>query len=177
MRKLFKKYFTLMSALGVWLVPPFVLVGCHPAALVVPSYIQSVGVDVVKNQTSYFGMDTILTQALIRQFQMDGRLPLEDPDKADLKVQIVLRQYNEEPQFFDPKTNYVLQYRIYFVYDLAAVDEREKKTFVEDTGKIHSFYYYTPQYTGAPSETKDQAISQLADDMSHTIVRRVLEGY
>ncbi len=153
------------------------MLGCHPAALIVPSYLQNVGVSLFENKTSYFGLDTLFTKATIRQFQQDGRLPLVDSDKADLVVKAVIREYIQEPQMYDPKTNYVLQYRLSVVYDLAAVDEQEKKSFVEDTGRVHSIYFYTPQYTGAPSETMDQAVSQLADDTAYTIVRKVLEGY
>jgi hypothetical protein len=153
------------------------LLGCHPAALIVPSYIQNVGVALFENKTSYYGLDTIFTQATILQFQEDGRLPLVDSNQADLVVKATIRQFVIEPQMYDPNTNYVQQYRLSIVYDLAAVDEQEKKAFVEDTGKIHSIFYYTPQYTGAPSETQDQAVSQLAADTALIIVRRVLEGF
>jgi|GEM_PF-1150206 len=160
---------TLLSAVG--------FSGCHPAALVVPSYIQNVGVEVFKNQTSYFGLDTLLTQSTIRAFQIDGRLPIEDPEKSDLVVRCVIRKYIEQPMFYDPKTNNVLQYQISVVYDLASVDQREKKTFAEDTEKTHSVYYNTPDYAGAITETKDQALARLADDMGRSIARRVLEGF
>lgn len=153
------------------------IVGCHPAAMIVPSYIQSVGVDLFENKTSYYGLDTIFTQATIRQFQMDGRLPVVDPSQADLVVKGVIRQYLPVPQLYDPKTNFVQQYQLSVVYDLAAIDQREKKTFAEDNGKVHSIMYFTPQYTGAPSVTDSQALTQLADDTALIIVRRVLEGY
>ncbi len=55
------------------------LAGCHPAALVIPSYIQTVGVQLFDNRTSYYGLDTLFTAATIRQFQIDGRLPIADP--------------------------------------------------------------------------------------------------
>lgn len=145
--------------------------------MIVPSYIQNVGVALFENKTSYYGLDTIFTKATILQFQQDGRLPLVNSDQADLVVKAVIRQYVQEPQMYDPNTNYVLQYRLSIVYDLAAVDIQEKKTFVEDTGKIHSYYFYTPQYSGAPSQTMDQAVSQLAQDTAYIIVRRVLEGF
>ena len=151
--------------------------GCHPAPLIVPSYIQNVGVAIFQNQTSYYGLDTSFTQATIRAFQLDGRLALEDPDKSDLVVKVVIRKYIEEPIFFDPKSNNVLQYRLSVVYDLASVDQREKKTFLEDKERVHSVYYYTPDYTGAVTETKDQALARLADDMGRSIARRVLTGY
>lgn len=160
--------------MAIWVIG---LAGCRPAVLVVPSYIQNVGVALFDNRTSTFGLETVLTQATIKQFQVDGRLPIEDPGKADLLVKAVVRKYVEEPLLFDTKTNYVLQYRLSIVYDLASVDQREKKTFLEDNEKIHSVYYYTPQYTGAITETKDQAVARLADETSRSIVRRVLEGY
>ncbi len=153
------------------------LTGCHPAALVVPSYVQSVGVSTFENSTSYYGLDTVLTQATVRQIQIDGRLPLENPERADLVVKAVIREYVEQPIFFDTKTNNVLQYQITVVYDLAAIDRRENKIFIEDKNRRHSVYYYTPQYTGAISQTKDDSVSQLADEVGRSIVRRVLQGY
>ena len=151
--------------------------GCHPAPLVVPSYLQNVGVEIFQNQTSYYGLETIFTQAAIRGFQLDGRLALEDPEKSDLVVKVVVRKYIEEPLFFDTKTNNVLQYRLTVVYDLAAVDQREKKTFLEDKERAQSIFYYTPDYSGAISETKDQAIARLGDDLGRSIARRILTGY
>jgi hypothetical protein len=162
--------------LGAAVVGLVFLAGCHPAALIIPSYIQSVGVQLVDNRTSYYGLETVFTQAIIRQFQVDGRIPVAPPDQSDLLVKVLIKQFNIDPLFYDPTTSYVLQYRISVVYDLAAVDQREKKTFLEDTGKIHSYYYYTPQYVGAISQTQDQAITALADDTALTLVRRVLEG-
>lgn len=145
--------------------------------MIVPSYVRTVGVELFQNRTSFFGLETLFTQTTLRQFQADGRLPLEDPSRADLVVKVVIRQLDKIPVYFDPKTNAVLQYRISVTYDIASVDQREKKTFFEDNGKVHSYYYYTPQYVGAVNQTEDQAMAQLADDMSRTIVRRVLEGY
>lgn len=173
MKKLKFKIFPWVPMAGLLLA----MTGCHPAALIVPSYLQNVGVSLFENKTSYYGLDTIFTQATMKQFQQDGRLPLADSDKADLVVKAVIREYIQEPQMYDPNTNYVLQYQLSVVYDLAAIDQVEKKTIVEDTNKVHSIYFYTPQYTGAPSETMQQAVSQLADDTAYTIVRRVLEGY
>ena len=153
------------------------LAGCHPAALVLPSYIQNVGVEVFQNRTSEFGLETLLTQRTLQQFQMDGRMQIEDPSRADLVVRAVITRYVEEPLMYDPKTNFVLQYRISLVYDLAAVDQKEKRTIVEDKDKIHSVFYYSPEYNGAIVETKQEAIARLGEDMARSIVRRVLEGY
>lgn len=153
------------------------LSGCHPAELVIPSYIHTVGVEPVKNQTSYFGLDTTFTEDLIRQFQVDARLTVDDPTKSDMVVKIVIRQYTINPIYFDPKTNLVLQYQLTMVYDIAAIDQVEKKTLMEDTGKQHSVYYYTPQYVGAITETQDQAAARMIDEATQLTVRQVLEGF
>lgn len=151
--------------------------GCTPAAMVIPSYIQNVGVDLFENRTSIFGLETTLTQATIRAFQVDGRVPLEDPTRSDLKVQVVIRRFIEEPLIYGLRNNQVFQYRLSIVYDLASVDNREKKTLSEDREKTVSIYYYTPEYSKGIPETREQALLRLADDFGRFVVRRVLEGH
>jgi hypothetical protein len=163
--------------LGALVVPSFFLSGCQPAPLVLPSYIQNIGVDIVQNQTSYFGLDTTFRQSIIHQFQLDARLPLEDAEKADLTVKVVIRQYTLTPISYDPKTNFPLQYQMTIVYDLAAIDNREKKTLMEDVGKSHSYNFYTPQSAGASPLSEDQARQAILDDAATLLVRRVLEGF
>ncbi|HVM32781.1 MAG TPA: LPS assembly lipoprotein LptE [bacterium] len=150
--------------------------GCTPSVMIVPSYIQNVGVALVQNQTSQYGLDTLFTQQLIQGFQTDGRLPIANPDRADLVVQVTIKKYDAIPILFDPKTNNVLQYRLSLTYDMVAQDKRLNKILVEDKDKVRSYFYYTTLYTGAISYTDTQALSNLADDLSHAIIRRVLEG-
>ena len=153
------------------------LVGCHPAVVVVPSYIQSIGVETAKNNTSYFGLETGLTQNTIQQLQIDGRIPLADADQADLDVQLIIQQFLITPIFFDPKTNNVLQYQLTLTYDLTVLDKKENRTFISDKGRQHSVYYYTPQYTGAINQTQDQATAQMMLETGQLIVQRILEGF
>lgn len=162
----------------LWLPLLTVLCGCHPAVLVIPSYIRTIGVQPVDNRTSYYGLDTTLTQDLIRELQVDGRVSLEDPDKADMVIKVVLNQFVIEPQMYDPHTNAVLEYRLSLVYDVSAFDAQAKKTFMEETKQIHSIYYYPPNNTaaGTITQTQDQARAQLSDDLALILVRRVLEG-
>jgi hypothetical protein len=151
-------------------------VGCRPAVLIVPSYIKTVGVAPVENRTSWFGLDINLTQALITQFQQDGRLGIEDPDKSDMVVKVIIRKYTETPESFDPKTNAVLQYLDSIDYDVVALDHVENKTLTEATGLTDSVYYYSTFFTGAIPQTRDQALLQLEQDMARLIVLRVTQG-
>ena len=153
------------------------MMGCHPAVVVVPSYIQSIGVETAENRTSYYGLETGLTQNTIQQLQIDGRIPIADADRADLVVHLIIQQFLITPIFFDPKTNNVLQYQLTLTYDMTVLDKKENKTFIEDKGRQHSIYFYTPQYTGAINQTQDQATAQLLLETAQQIVQRVLEGF
>jgi hypothetical protein len=152
------------------------LAGCSPAVLIVPSYIQNVGVALVQNETSQYGLETLFTQQFIQDFQTDGRLPVANADQADLVVNVTIKKYDEVPILYDPKTNQVLQYRITLAYDMTALDNKLNKTLVEDKDVVHSYFYYTSQYVGAIPLTDAQAQAELADNLGRTIVRRVLEG-
>jgi hypothetical protein len=150
--------------------------GCRPAILIIPSYIKTVGVAPTENQTSWFGLDTALTQNLIQQFQLDGRVGIEDPDHSDMVVKVTIKKYSETPQVQDPKTNAVLQYLISLDYDAVALDHVENKTLTEVTGLTDSVYYYTTYNVGAIPQTRDQALQQLEQDMARRVVERVLQG-
>jgi len=130
-----------------------------------------------ENRTSYYGLETSLTENTIQQFQFDGRIPIADPDRADMTVKLVIQQFLITPIFFDPKTNNVLQYQLNLTYDLTVFDNKENKVFIEDKGRQHSVYYYTPQYTGAINQTQDQATAQLMQETGQLIVQRVMEGF
>jgi hypothetical protein len=158
------------------LVLGFLGLGCRPAILIIPSYIKTAGVAPTENKTSWFGLDTAITQNLIQQFQMDGRVAIEDPDHADMVVKVIIKKYTETPQVQDPKTNAVLQYLVSLDYDVVALDHVENKTLTETTGLTDSVYYYTIYNTGAIPQTRDQALQQLEQDMARLIVRRVLSG-
>ncbi len=151
--------------------------GCRPAVMVVPPHVHNVGVAPFENRTTQFGLETLLTHETIRQFQMDGRLPLADPDQADLQVQAVIRQYAEEPIQYDTATNYVLQYRLTVTYDLLARDRKEGRSLVEEKSKTRSVFYYTVHYTGAVTENEEQALQRLAEEVGRATVRKVLEGF
>ena len=153
------------------------LAGCRPAVMVVPPHIRNVGVETVQNLTTDYGLETLMTEETIRQFQLDGRLPLEDPAHADLQVRMVLRRYSEEPILYDPETNYVLQYRLTVAYDLVGYDRRDGKPLVEEKDKARSVFYYTDRYTGAASETEERARQRLAEETGRSTVRLILEGY
>jgi hypothetical protein len=150
--------------------------GCRPAAVILPPHIKSVAVDTVENLTSTYGLEARLTQSTVLQFQQDGRLAVTGPGQSDLSVKIVVKKYLKECILTDTATNRPTQYRLSITYDLTGKDQVDKKTLLEAAGLTQSVLYYTPDFTGAIAETEDQALSRLAEDLSRTVARRVIQG-
>lgn len=150
--------------------------GCRPAAVVLPPHIQSVAVPTIENRTSTYGLDALISQRVILQFQQDGRLVVSTPGNADLTVRIVVKKYLEECILTDTVTNRPKQYRLDIIYDLSASDEADNHTLLEATDLGQSVLYYTADFPGAIVETEDQALARLAEDLSRSVVRRVIQG-
>jgi hypothetical protein len=151
-------------------------IGCRPATIILPPHIHSIGLAVVGNQTSQYGLEALCTQAVLRQLQADGRFPLDSDLKADLVVKMVIRQYQREILLTDPTTNRPQQYRLSIQYDLTATDQIDQRPLFEDKGRVRSVLYYTADYPGAIVETEDQALTRLSEDLATSLVRRVIEG-
>jgi hypothetical protein len=152
------------------------LLGCRPATIILPPHIHSVGLAVVENQTTQYGLDAICTQAVIRQFSTDGRFLLVTDNQADLVVKMVIRKFERDILLTDVNTNRPQQYRLSIQYDLTATDQIDQRPLFEDRGRVRSVLYYTADYQGAIVETEDQAITRLSEDLALSLVRRVIEG-
>jgi hypothetical protein len=103
-------------------------------------------------------------------------LAVSTPGNADLTVRIVVKKYLEECILTDTVTNRPKQYRLGIVYDLSASDEVDRHTLLDAVDLAQSVFYYTVDFPGAIVETEDQALVRLAEDLSRSVVRRVIQG-
>ena len=152
------------------------LFGCHPATIILPPHIHTVGLGIVNNRTSQYGLESLCTQQVLQELQADGRLRVDSDKSADLVVQLDIRQYQKEVLLTDPATNRPQQYRLSIQYDLTATDKIDQRPLFEDKGRVRSVLYYTSDYQGAIVESEDQAILRLAQDLARSLVRRVIQG-
>jgi hypothetical protein len=152
------------------------LLGCHPATIILPPHIHTVGLAVVENQTSQYGLEALFTQKVMRQFQTDGRFSLVSDNQSDLVVKLVIRKYEKDILLTDTATNRPQQYRLSVQYDLTATDQIDQRPLFEDKGRVRSVLFYTADYPGAIVETEDQALTRLSEDLALSLVRRVIEG-
>jgi len=153
-----------------------VLTGCRPAVVILPPHLKTVAVATFGNRTTNYGLESLLTNQTIRQFQQDGRLSVVSEDSADLLIKAEIRQYNDDVILVDPTTNRPKQYRLTVVYNLTAVDQVDQRALFDETNLAQTVLYYTADFPGAVSMTEDQAREQLAQDLGLSIVRRTIEG-
>jgi hypothetical protein len=149
--------------------------GCHPAALVLPPHLKTVGVSTFENKTSTYGLESLLTDQTILQFRQDGRLDYVSENKADLLVKATVTRYLKESILTDTATNRPKQYRLSVTYQLKAVDQVDGRTLFDLNDQARSVLYYTSDFPGALAETEEQAQIRLAEDTARAIVRKTLE--
>ena len=147
-----------------------------------PEHIKNIAIPTFTNKTMKYGIETKLTDAVIRQFLVDGRLSVVDKDKADAVLEGVISRYLLEPMAYDAN-NVVIQYRLKMVIDIKLLDVKENKILwvQEQVGGITggSTTFYVSGTTGFVEtiETEYDAQSRVFDKVASDIVNRTIYGW
>jgi hypothetical protein len=152
------------------------ILGCHPATIILPPHIHTIGLSVIENHTSQYGLESVCTQQILQELQADGRLLVVSDKSADLVLKMSIRQYQRDIILTNTTNNRPEQYRLSVVYNLTAIDQIDQKPLFEDNGRVRSVLFCTADYPGAIVETEDQALLRMAQDLAHSLVRRVIQG-
>ena len=152
-----------------------------------------------ENKTSEPGLDTLLTQKVIQNFLIDGRLQVADEDKADMILEGTIERYDRLVMTRD-QNQVPQQYRLQVVVDLTLFSARPKKkelwtthTIVNltpgetmtgdefDSTNVTSLREFTTYYVlnvaGVPPEDEPTAQARLMDQMAGRVVRRTIDGF
>lgn len=151
--------------------------GCAGRAYHIPTHLQTAAVAPVENRTTEYGLERELREALIRELQARGGLSLAPENSADLLLRVRVTGYREEPILLDEATNRVLQYRLSLDYDWEWLDRAAGEAGFSESKKTRSLFYYTPDYTGAVTETEEEARKRLAEDFARTVWNSVWESF
>lgn len=157
------------------------LSGCSYALkLSLPENIKKIAIPTFTNKTMKYGIETKLTDAVIRQFLVDGRLEVVDKDKADAVLEGVISHYLLQPLAYDAN-NVVIQYRLKMDVDVKLVDLKENKVLwvQEQVGGITggSTTFYVSGSTGFAIETEYDAQLRVYDKIARDIVNRTIYGW
>ncbi|MFH1074511.1 MAG: LptE family protein [Candidatus Firestonebacteria bacterium] len=153
------------------------LTGCASMKSNLDPEIKKITIPVVINGTSQYGIDTEMTDFIIKQFLIDGRLQVVAKDQADALLEGTIRQYQLQPMAYDVN-NVIISYRVKIILDVKFTNLRTGKIMWEqkEIGGIGGgATTFTVQ--GTNIETESVARQRVYRSLAEGIVNRVIYGW
>ncbi len=171
MRKVFKLPAAIMLAGSM------LFFGCASMKPKLDASIKKIAIPVVYNGTSQYGIDTEITDVIIKQFLIDGRLQVVQKDRADALIEGTLRQYQLQPLAYDVN-GVIISYRVKIILDIKYTNlqtgkmEWEQKEVGGLSGGATTF-----MVSGTNIETEFAARQRIYRSLAEGIVNRVIYGW
>jgi len=150
-----------------------------PVGGVVPEDAKTIAIPVFVNGTNEPYLDITLTQAVVNEFQTDGRLKIASLDEADLILRCKVVKFDVTAVSYTP-TTYIQQYNINISVDARLTEAKSKKVLWQEIGLGVVFIASYPVTVGDVTTTKiakQTAVTSASQDIAATIRSRVLEGF
>jgi hypothetical protein len=151
------------------------LFGCaHVPAPILPPHIKSVEVVPFVNRTIRYQIEQILTENVIEELILDGRLKVGDG--ADARLQGEVLSFSVEPLIYDEHGN-VLEYRMWMQIKIEFFDIVEKKKLWEDVieGALN-FSPDEPQFASY-EDAEEHTLEELVEQLSKAVLVKITEGW
>jgi len=123
-----------------------------------------------RNRTLEYGAEETVTQAVVHEFQRDGRLRLESREQADAVLLGTIVEYQLIPSGYD-KEERVAVSRVSATVEVSVIDQSTEEPILdgERFSATGSFFL-----TADPGERRERDVFiRLADD----IISRLIEGW
>jgi len=153
------------------------LAGCASMKPNLDPGIKKIAIPVVANTTTLYGIDTEMTDFIIKQFLIDGRLQIVAKDQADALLEGTIRQYQLQPLAYDVNS-VIISYRIKIILDLKFTDLATGKVSWEqkELGGIGGGAT-TFSVQGTNIETEAVARQRVYRSLAEGAVNRVIYGW
>ena len=161
----------------VMLAGTILFLGCASMKPKLDASIKKITIPVVFNGTSQYGIDTELTDIIIKQFIIDGRLQVVQKEQADALIEGTLRQYQLQPLAYDVN-GVIISYRVKIILDIKFTNlktgkkEWEQKEIGGLSGGATTF-----MVSGNNIETEFAARQRIYRSLAEGIVNRVIYGW
>ncbi len=148
-----------------------------PAPQLLPSYIKSVYVRPVVNNTNQYGLEDKFTKAIIDEFMRDGRLSVvTSEEESDGTVVCEIKRYVLQPLTYD--ANMVTeQYKLWILINVYFIDRHENITLWAEPNMEGIQIYADAVKVGFGGMTEEQAREYIWDKLSRDIVKRTVKGF
>ena len=153
---------------------PLVCAGCagYRLGTTLPPGVRSVYVPAFVNETEEPQVDTVATQATIREFQRDGTVELADAGRADANLFVTVTGYKLTPLRYDrDRAKTTREYRLVLTAKLEF--KRAETGEVLVSRKVQGDTDF--ELLGNLASAKIDALPDAADDLAHDIVETIVE--
>lgn len=167
----------IVISLAMGLAMSLILAGCaYTPKSILPEHIKRIDVGTFENKTFKYGLEDKLTDAVIGEFIVDGRLKVVSQARADALLTGVITEYVRVPLSYDAN-DLAEEYRVYLRVDVTMKDLTTGEVIWTQKGMEGSDSYWVSDKADRPVETEEEGIQRAVDDLARDIVNRAIEGW
>lgn len=131
-----------------------------------PPHIKTVGIPLFEDRTTEFGIDQLLTDALIKAVTDDNTLKMANPRESDAVISGSITSVKDQTGQYDASET-ASDYRVYISVKVRFEDIRKRKLLWEDA---------ISQW-GAYENNRDDGIEEALEKISTEILNRSVSGW
>lgn len=146
-----------------------------PRARTLPPTIRSVYVPMFVNATSEPGLEEKATRAVQRQFLADGRLRLEQKNRADAWIECTIKGFEQRPTSYGTD-DYPTFSDMRIQVDILVRENIPTTPLLGGTRQITANFTYPSDLRRSIAMQDVEALERLLEDMARLAVREVLTG-
>ena len=145
----------------------------YSASPTLSSRIKSIYIPTFENETTRYGIEQDLTEAVATAFTTDNRLTVVSEQDADVMLRGVIIRYEKGAFTFDRAAT-VTEYRVSISISVVLEDLAEGKVLWEDD-TMNAWEAYDESEEG--ERTEDEATADVMTTLASDIVSRTIEGW
>ena len=119
------------------------------------------------------GMESDVTNAVIRRFQFTGLMRIASPDKADSRLEGELVEFRRDALRYDASQN-VEEWRLSVVVNVRFHDHHLNQLVWDESRLTGDATYFA---TGANAESEASALDRAVQDLARRVVERTVENW
>ena len=137
----------------------------------VSTKIATINITTFENGTFEHGLEVELSEALRKEFIVDGTLSVVDASSADVLLSGEVIEYVREPYTYGADETEVEQYRVRVKANVSLREAGEEKPMWEKSVEEDATYYLTGSLARTEEEAKELALYELAKEIASITVR------
>ena len=138
--------------------------------------IRSIAIPTFINETYEAGIETIVTNALLRELIKDRRIKVVGEDEADAIMEGTVKSFAISSVAYDPR-GVVLEYRTWVSLDVILKRNKKGEVLWSKRGLTESDVYRVSSDVLLTEAEKEGAIQKIAGELARRIRRRLFEAF